>query len=52
MLSDETGISAAQFAQKLVEKGIETCWFFPRMHEQPFSIINSYLSMNAIVAIR
>ncbi len=35
ILKENTGINAAQFAQKLAEKSIETRPFFLGMHEQP-----------------
>ena len=35
VLSEETGMDAVQFAQKLLEKGVETRPFFLGMHEQP-----------------
>jgi len=35
VLSEETGMNATQFAQRLAEKGIETRPFFLGMHEQP-----------------
>jgi perosamine synthetase len=35
VLSEETGMDAVQFAQKLLEKNVETRPFFLGMHEQP-----------------
>ena len=35
VLSEETGMDAVQFAQKLLEKDVETRPFFLGMHEQP-----------------
>jgi perosamine synthetase len=35
LISEDTGMNAAQFAEKLMEKGVETRPFFLGIHEQP-----------------